>query len=152
MSNRSARPLKIRTEPCRALSYLVTAVHGLALLALFLPMHLPLAVRAVIGTGVVLSLVRYARACRAPTATILWRGPGQWFVIGKGEEPRVAMLSPHSVVTPWLVILGLRVDRERWRYFILCRTACDDDAFRRLRVALRYGAFTADRGEVSARW
>ncbi len=135
----------------------VLAFHLLALLALLLPLNLSPAWRLAVALAVLASALRYGwipgrGGTGRGVREIQWRGPGQWYLVEGGGPPRPATLCADSLVTAWLVILRLRLADGGRRVVILCRAACPPGAFRRLRVALRYGAFTAESEASSAPW
>jgi hypothetical protein len=66
---------------------------------------------------------------------------GDWEVILPSGS-LLAHLGPGTLVTPWIVILGLRTERQHLSIPI-CRDAVDPESFRRLRVYLQIAGETA---------
>jgi len=65
---------------------------------------------------------------------------GELHVLRKDGERIPAVVQPDSVVLPYLTLLNLRLEKHRWqRHVLITPDRVDADAFRQLRVWLRWG-------------
>lgn len=138
-SPKSAAPLTLDLRPSRRLLLILTAVHGLAGVALWL-CALPLAVKIplslLLGGSLLSVYPRYAhRRSRFFIARIRQAADGQWFLgYGDGGE-RPARLAG-GYVHPQLLILNFATGRLARRAVVILPDAADAEAVRRLRVRL----------------
>jgi toxin CptA len=67
-----------------------------------------------------------------------------------GKKQSVTVLAD-SVVLPYLTILNLKMDGRRWhRHMLITPDRVESNAFRQLRVWLRWGRQTVSDGETAA--
>jgi len=132
-SSKSVTPLHLILERSRWLETLVISAHGLALVAALanpLSGWIKLGLLFAITISVPLNWRKMPRA-----RGITLNSEGDWAVILPSGS-LLAHLGPGTLVTPWIVILGLRADRQHLSIPI-CRDAVDPESFRRLRVHLQ---------------
>jgi len=132
-SSKSVTPLHLILERSRWLETLVISAHGLALVAALanpLSGWIKLGLLFAITISVPLS---WRTMTRARGSTL--NSEGDWEVIFPSGS-LLAHLGPGTLVTPWIVILGLRAERQHLSIPI-CRDAVDPESFRRLRVHLQ---------------
>ena len=114
----------------------VTFLHALALVAAFAN-ALPITVRMVLGIAVGISLCRTLTQSERVQALTL-KTDGTWEIL-KSDGPHSGVLQPEAIVTPWLVILPIRIGMSSLT-LLICRDGADPESFRRLRVYLRINA------------
>jgi hypothetical protein len=128
-----------------ALAHLAAAVAALV--------ALPGPAAAVVGAGVALSAVVQLRAAlqRAPEAVtgLELTADGGVAVAGPTGEWMAARLGTAAVPAPWLAIATLRDGAGRRRPVVVLPDALDREAFRRLRVWLRWAPVPGPTGTDS---
>lgn len=142
---------RVQLRPSKALALAVGVGHLLALAAA--GVGLPPVAGAFATAGLALSLVHYWRWAthRAPTSVAaieVWPD-GRLAIAGPAAAWRPAALRHAAVPAGWLTILVARDDAGRARCAVILPDALDPDAFRRLRVMLRWRA-TPDSGSPPA--
>jgi hypothetical protein len=138
-SSKSVAPLHLILEHSRWLETLVISAHGLALVAaLANPLSGWIKLGLVFAIAISLPL-SWRQLTRARGITL--NSEGDWEVILPSGS-LLAHLGPGTLVTPWIVILGLRTERQHLSIPI-CRDAVDPESFRRLRVYLQIAGETA---------
>ena len=135
-------PLRINLIPSNQLTYFLWLLHLLVQLSL---MQLPLSIMALsLVVLLVFSSATYyqynyvgcSRCCQ-PEALVL-RGDHCQVIIKNQATYLAELKQRHFVANRW-VILNLSVPGRRWsQYVLICRDATDVDAFRQLKVRLRY--------------
>jgi hypothetical protein len=92
--------------------------------------------------GVVLSAVwcyRWHFVHRGDAITeVLSLPDGRWLITTARPTLSPAVLLPNSLVLPWLTVLVFRLEDGRRRAVLLLPDNVEENAFRRLRVRLRY--------------
>ena len=132
-SSKSVVPLHLILERSRWLEALVILAHGLAAVAALanpLDFGIKLSLLAVIAISLALSWRQLTRV-----RGITLNSEGDWEVILPSGS-LLAHLGSGTLVTPWIVILGLRAERQHL-CLPICRDAVDPESFRRLRVYLQ---------------
>ena len=132
--------LRVQLRPSRALVIAVVVGHLLALAAAVAGLP-PVAV-AFAATGLALSLVHYWRWAthRAPSsvAALELGSDGRLAVAGPAAAWHPAVLRHAAVPAGWLAILVARDGAGRSRSAVILPDALEPEAFRRLRVMLRW--------------
>ena len=144
MNHYSVKPLHIALRRSRLLAWLLGAVciASVALLAL-----LPLLVwgRIVAALGLILATTHayklHVDRVLSYSITALELGSnGDFRCYTPAHDWRDAEVLGSTFVTPWLTVLNLRSPEQRLaRHVVILPDAVDRDAFRRLRVWLRWG-------------
>ncbi len=137
LPNRSDKPLALEPVPSRYLFCFGLILHLLALVALLLPMELPVVMRLAMFAGLLFSLYRFWQHRQGPAGIekIILTADGVWKLAGqKGLD--VAELREDSYCSRWLVILRFRTRLGRSRQQLLLPDSLPADDFRRLRVRL----------------
>jgi toxin CptA len=133
--------LRVWLRPSRTLAAALAAAHVVALAAALLA--LPAAAAAVVAAGVVLSAVAHLRLAlhRAPRAVagLEVTADGQFAVADPAGTWSTARLRSVAVPVPWLAVVTARDALGQRRSAVVLPDALDRDAFRRLRVWLRWG-------------
>ena len=132
-SSKSAAPLHLILERSRWLETLVISAYILALVAAFangLSLWIKLGLLFAIAVSVPSSWRQLTR-----TRGITLNSDGEWEVIFPSGT-LLTELGPATLVTPWIVILSLRSERQHFSLPI-CRDAVDPESFRLLRVHLQ---------------
>ncbi len=139
--NKFESPLDLELTPSRyLLSYLI-ALHGLAIVALLMPMQLPIAVRGLlllaVTAGLLWRIYRYRRQRRI-TTRLLWRADGSWdYQAGKQRMESMQLLLS-SYVTSWLIILYLRKSGTSRVTVVLLPDSLPKEQWHRLWIRLHY--------------
>lgn len=125
----------IELKPSRWLGLLLLAMALLAGMAVALadlapPLQWALAAAIVLAAGFTLARQR------GPMPQLGVDGAGRLWVRDPGDEWREASVARDSFVSPLLCVLGLEPGRRR---LILLPDSVEADAWRRLRVSLRWG-------------
>lgn len=129
-----SEPLRVVVKPSRLALYYLLAAHALALWGL-LQAGLP-GVSLLLLVSLLVYLWRWLR--HRDVCGLVLQGDSCVIERGDGESLKL-MLGKRHVVTNFLVILQLRnPQRLDHRYLLLFRDALDAEAFRRLRVLLRF--------------
>jgi toxin CptA len=135
----SAR-LQVRLGPSRRLAAAVLGAHAAALGAALVA--LPAAAGAIVAAGLALSAFEHVRRAlhRSPLAIAgLELGPdGAIAVAGPLDAWAPAEVLSAAVPAPWLAVLVVRDGRGRRRSAVVLADGVEPDAFRRLRVWLRW--------------
>ncbi len=134
--------LRVQLRPSKALALAVGAGHALALAAA--GAGLPPVAGAFAAAGLVLSLVHYWRWAtqRVPSSVAaieIWPD-GRLAIAGPAAAWRPAALRHAAVPAAWLTVLVARDDAGDSRCAVILPDALDPDAFRRLRVLLKWRA------------
>ena len=132
------RPLDLRPCPSQHLFFILLAAHLLAISALLLPMTLSWYGRIAILVAIFISAYfnlyhnsfnKIKHAC--------WKTNGGFDLALKEGKNVYARLSPHSLVTEWLVVLHLMDTANRKYTWLLLSDMLDRETYRRLCVRLR---------------
>jgi toxin CptA len=134
--------LRVWLRPSRTLAATIAVAHLAAAAAAVLA--LPGAAAAVVVAGVALSAIAQLRDA-------LHRGPRSITGLELAADGRVAVADPArqwatarlqtaAVPVPWLAVVALRDARGHRRSAVVLPDALDREAFRRLRLWLRWGA------------
>ena len=114
---------------------------------------LPGAAAAVVAAGVALSAIEHLRAAlhRAPHAVagLELTADGRVAVAGPSGDWLTARLRSAAVPVPWLAVVTLRDALGQRRAAVVLPDALDREAFRRLRVWLRWGPASEPAGAES---
>lgn len=145
MKHYSVKPVRLAVQPSRRLlSLLVLAGIGACLLVGLLPM--PRWLKLVLGAGILLQVAYYIARdvlLRLPwsiTALELSSEGVMRCMTCAGNWTDAAVLGD-SFVAPWLTVLNLRLPERRFsRHVVMLPDAVDAEAYRRLRVWLRWGS------------
>ena len=142
-SVRYAPPLVLERRPSRRLAALLLAIHGAGLLALVLPMDVPVWGRLVLGGAILLSgreaLRREAWLTSSGALVRLgWSQSEHWWLETRDGVRLPARLREDSLVLPSLLILRFDLGRHRVRSAVVPSDGAEADALRRLRVRLRH--------------
>lgn len=135
-------PLRINLTPSNQLTYFLWLLHLLVLLSL---VQLPLSIMALslvvllVFFSAVYYQYNYAGCSRwRQPETLVLRGDHCQVII-KNQTAYLAELKQRHFVTNRWIILALSVSDRRWsQYILICHDATDVDAFRQLKVRLRY--------------
>ncbi len=132
--------LRVRLRPSPTLAATIAAAHVAALAAAVVA--LPGAAAAVAVAGVVLSGIAHLRLAlhRVPHAVagLELTADGDVAVAGPGGDWSTARLRSVAVPVPWLAVITLRDASGRRRSAVVLPDALDREAFRRLRIWLRW--------------
>jgi toxin CptA len=137
------RPIQLNLKPSRLLAIiLAVASTGACLIVVSMPLPLWVKLAAVILVSI--SAVHHVRdlLLRRPGSLVSLEvnSKGELHVMRRDGEKVLAAVLPDSVVLPWLTVLNLRLDKSRWRRHVLITAdRAEPDAFRQLRVWLRWG-------------
>jgi toxin CptA len=141
----------MRLRPSRMLAAAIALAHLAAALAALVALPGPAA--AVVAAGVALSTVVQLRGAlqRAPesVAGLELGADGGIAVAGPSGEWTAAQLRTAAVPAAWLAVLILRDGAGRRRAAVVLPDALDREAFRRLRVWLRWGPVAGPAGTDS---
>jgi len=153
LSNGFASTIRLKRRPSRLLAAYLILVHLLALFALLSPLAVAAWLRTV-GFGVVMLSIGYhsrlyPRLADTSTAHWTWNPDGYW---RHAAQQGVFILQTSACVnTSWFVVVILNgpngKDRRR---LLLIRDQLDADAFRRLRVRLRFSHDEASARRVAS--
>nr|VFJ50686.1 MAG: hypothetical protein BECKFW1821A_GA0114235_102821 [Candidatus Kentron sp. FW] len=134
----------------RYLALLLLLTHGGAIVCL-IAIELALTTKLIIGIAIVVSMFFSAcehafRCSRSSVTTLLWTTEGVWQLWTRGGQIINGDLKPvwglrSSVyVHPYLVVLNFNTGKRFSKPIVLIPDMVDDaDAFRRLRIRLRFG-------------
>ena len=134
-----AAPFPISLRPSRRLALAQAAAHIVAagaVLASALPAWLAALLAALVGA----SLAR--QRGRKPVAGLVLRGEGRIETVGADGATDEAAIHPHTLVLAGIVVLLYR-QRGRLRALTLLSDSLDAEAFRQLRLWLRWRAASA---------
>lgn len=132
--------LRIVPGPSRTLEIAVVALHALLMCLVIAAMRLTLPAAGLlcaVAASLWVSLNDLRGACGL-VESLLLDSTGQWQVGIRGADPQSALLHREPFVSPWLTILCLRVADGRRFKFVFTPDSAPPDAFRRLRVRLRW--------------
>jgi toxin CptA len=133
--------LRVWLRPSRTLAVAILLAHLAAAAAAVVA--LPGAAAAIVGAGVALSAVGHLREAlqRAPQAVagLEFAADGRVAVAGPSGDWLTARLRSAAVPVPWLAVVTLRDARGQRRAAVVLPDALEREAFRRLRVWLRWG-------------
>lgn len=143
--NKFESPLDLELTPSRYLLYYLIALHGLAIVALLMPMHLPDAVRGLlvvaVTAGLLWQIYRYRRQWRV-ISRLIWRTDGSWDYWSGERQMEGMQLLPSSYVTSWLIILHLRKPGNSRVTVVLLPDSLPPDIRHQLRIRLLYAVVT----------
>ncbi len=141
----------MRLRPSRTLAAAIVLAHLAALAAAVAA--LPGAAAAVVAAGVALSALGHLREAlhRAPQAVaeLELTADGRVAVAGPAGDWLTARLRSVAVPVPWLAVVTLRDALGQRRAAVVLPDALDREAFRRLRVWLRWGTAAGPAGADS---
>jgi toxin CptA len=144
--------LRVRLRPSRTLVAAIALAHLAAAAA---ALALPGAAAAIVVAGAVVSAAWHLREAlhRAPRAVagLELGADGRVAVAGPAGDWSAARLRTAAVPASWLAVVTLQDARGRRRSAVVLPDALDRDAFRRLRVWLRWGAGGTDAAYVPTR-
>jgi toxin CptA len=134
--------LRVRLRPSRTLAAAIVATHLAALAAAVVA--LPGAAAVVAAAGVVLSAVVHVRQAlhraRHAVAGLELAADGGAAVAGPAGDWSAARLGGVAVPVPWLAVVTMRDAAGRRRSAVVLPDSLEPDAFRRLRIWLRWRA------------
>jgi hypothetical protein len=153
-SNAYDSPLRLEWRESRWFSRYTDGAHGLALLALILPLQLSAAIHIALFSLVIISWV-WQRCSVQPRRRRQCSGQWIWFEHARwerhhGGHVETLYLKGTSVVLPWLVSLRLRDDQGRYRYLILLPPGVSKQTWRHLQIRLRDWGGTTARDQAPA--
>jgi len=132
--------LRVRLGPSRWLAAAVLAGHAAALAAAAAALPVPAA--GIVAAGLALSAVEHVRRAllRSPLAIAEFEleADGRVAVAEPAGHWAAARVLDAAVPAPWLAVVVLRDALDRRRTAIVLPDAVEADAFRRLRVWLRW--------------
>jgi len=132
--------LRVEVHPSRWVAAAILASHGLAVAAAIISLP-PVAALIVLG-GLGLSVAYHVGLAmhRFPLAVtgLELSADGALAIQGPGGSWLTGRLSAAFVPAPWLAVLTLRDSLGRARVLVVLPDALDPEAFRRLRVWLRW--------------
>jgi hypothetical protein len=137
--DRTLFPLLIRPRLSRRLAAVLTLAHALAVLA---AAHAPSPAVALVLCALVLlhgvETIRLHVLRRGPRAVreLKHDGRGGWWLTTGDGERRAVTLADTQIVTPPLVVVGVRAGSRRW-WLPLATDGEETETLRRLRVVLR---------------
>ena len=137
------RPIQLNLKPSHLLATIL-AVAGSGACLILVCMPFPLWIKL---AGAFLAIVAAAyhvldMLLRRPGSLVSLEvnSKGELHVLRKDGERIPAVVQPDSVVLPYLTLLNLRLEKHRWqRHVLITPDRVDADAFRQLRVWLRWG-------------
>jgi len=134
---------QFQLQPSRYLAAALIAAHGAAYTAL-LPLTLPLWAKAALAPIFLFSLIYHLRRDAWLSATSASAGmllQGDQIVLSTRAGGEVAgTVSRNSLVTPWVTVLNVLPQGARFsRSVIILPDSLDAEAFRQLRVILKWG-------------
>jgi toxin CptA len=139
--------VRVHLRPSRSLAAAVIVSHAAALGAVVFT--LPTVAAMVAGAGVALSALEHLRQAlhRTPLSVVglEFGADAKVAVAGPAGEWSVATLKSVAVPAPWLAVATMRDSAGQRRAVVVLPDAIDPEAFRRLRVWLRWGT-VAGRG------
>lgn len=134
-------PIRLHPGRSKWLAGYVLAVHLGAIVTL-LPVSLPWPGKLFIAAAIVLSGIwsyrRHVSLSGDAITEVLLKADGTWIVTTGARGALPAKLAPGCLVQPWLTVLVFRLANGRYRSVLLTQDNVDSNAFRRLRVRLRY--------------
>ena len=134
------RTLEVRLRPSRTLAAAILIAHLAALGAAVI--GLPAVAAGVVAAGLVLSATEHVRRAllRAPLAIVAlaFSADGGVAVAGPDGDWCSASLRRVAVPAAWLAVVAIRDGRGRRRATVVLPDALDREAFRRLRIWLRW--------------
>lgn len=138
LSSGFSKPLLLKRKPSRLLAVFLLVMHGLALVALLLPLALTAVVYAALYLGWVASaffhLIYYQRQ-QDNEAYWVWESSGTWRY-GDSQQA-FQVVQAKTVQTPWFVTITLRNAEGQQQLLLILHDQLDADSFRRLRVRLK---------------
>jgi toxin CptA len=129
-----ANPLVLEPRRSRYLFIYLCVVHTMALLALAVPINLPLFPRFGIATLVIFSFIRQLR--RLPPQCLVWEADGEWQLFYADGNKSTGQLRADSYVSTLLVVLCFRLQSGGTRSVVILPDMLDPQSMRRLRVRL----------------
>ena len=149
-TDRTLAPLRIEPRPSRRLLAALVAAHTAAALAVLVAVSQPL-VCALLLALLLASAVQSVREHGSRGTTLFacelqLTGERDCRILRGGTQSVLCRVEDSSYVSPWLVVLHLRMPgRLRLQHVVLLPDSLDADAFRRLRARLRWSQSSADR-------
>jgi hypothetical protein len=144
--------LRVRLRPSRTLAAAIASAHLAALAAALVA--LPGAAAGVAAAGVVLSAIAQVRLAlhRVPHAVagLELAADGGAAVAGPAGDWSAARLRSVAVPAPWLAVVTLRDASGRHRAAVVLPDSLDREAFRRLRIWLRWRSAAGSTGANAA--
>jgi hypothetical protein len=145
--NRFDSRLELEPRASRYLLIYLVLVHGLALLALVPPLHLPgwglLLLAVMVLASLLYWLGRLYRA-RHTITKLIWRRDGMWDYRAARHQFDYARLLPGSYITRFLIVLQLQPLRGRAVRIVLLPDMLPGTQWHQLWLRLKYADF-ADR-------
>ena len=147
----SAPPLVLERRPSRRLAVFLLALHGAGLLALGLPLTLPLGSRLMLAVLIAFSAYCALRreawlSSRGAVVCLGWSEAEHWWLETRAGERLFGTLREDSLVLPVLTVLRFDVRRGRVRSVVLPEDGAEPETLRRLRVRLRHEPFLGGQG------
>ena len=146
------RTLEVRLRPSRALAATIVIAHLAALGAAVI--GLPPAAAGIVAGGLALSAIEHARRAllRTPlaVAALAFSADGRVAVAGPDGDWCSASLRRVAVPTAWVAVVAIRDGLGRCRATVVLPDALDREAFRRLRIWLRWRTAVAPAATSSA--
>lgn len=132
-SNKFAEPLRLEPRFSRRFATALALLYGGALLCLALPLQLPPLLRLALVLTLFLSAYQSLRRhfLASPLPKYLTLHHDRMVL----PDEREAAILPDSFVHPWLIVLNLKVEKQRLS-LVLFPDSLPPDDFRRLRVRL----------------
>jgi len=137
------RPIQLNLKPSHLLAIILASASAGACLILTC-MPLPLWAKLVAAVLIVMSAAYHVLdlMLRWPSSLVSLEvnSKGELQVMRKDAQKLSAVVLPDRVVFPWLTVLNIRTDQIRWaRHVLITPDRVEPDAFRQLRVWLRWG-------------
>jgi hypothetical protein len=129
-------PLELTLRPSRVYRLVMTLVHGLALLGVWLA-ALPVWTQAAMTLGLLLSVIWAWREISSGPRGLRVSQSGQVELFD--GEWRAAQIKGRPVVLPWLVSLTLMPEAGKTRQLMIWADSAEAELLRKLRVWLRWG-------------
>ena len=146
------RTLEVRLRPSRALAAAIVIAHLAALGAAVI--GLPLAAAGIVAGGLALSATEHVRRAllRTPlaVAALAFSADGSVAVAGPDGDWCSASLRRAAVPAAWVAVVAIRDGLGRRRATVVLPDALDREAFRRLRIWLRWRTAVAPAAASSA--
>ncbi|MCW9025596.1 MAG: hypothetical protein OQK73_13060 [Gammaproteobacteria bacterium] len=142
-SHKYVKPLVLEPGNSKQLFFLLLLIHALAIVAMLMPMQLPVTGKAAIIFLILLS-ARSAiyKKNYMEIKQAIWKFDNTFDIELITSEQTECKLSSGTLVTEWLVILHLHCTDDKKRYWVIVRDMLDDETYRKLCVRLRQFHFT----------
>ncbi len=139
-ANRFTAPLRIIPRSSPSCVIALSCVHVFAAIALLITSS-AVWISGALGFGIVLSALMTWRELRAPLRfdAVLYDSDGRWSVTTAAGERFAATVQGFPWCSPWLMVVPLRVAKQRYT-LVIAADVTPPDILRRLRIRLRYAS------------